>query len=144
MKYQTDNNQIFITLSRGEFIIKSLETVSIQEKISSGSIQGIGALDYCELGFYDFGNKTYKKEEFFGEFELTNLTGNVTFKDDSQFIHSHVTISDEHFITKGGHIFEARISVAGEFIMIPGTKRIYRKFDEEIGLALWNFSGNNA
>ncbi|MFQ6609535.1 MAG: PPC domain-containing DNA-binding protein [Fidelibacterota bacterium] len=144
MKYQIDGKQVFITLARGDFIIESLEAVAIQENISSGCIQGIGAIDFCELGFYDFGSKIYKKEEFNGEFELTNLTGNITIKEESPFIHAHVTISDEQFAAKGGHLFEGRISAAGEFIMNPGTKKIVRQLNEEIGLAVWNFGGENA
>ena len=37
----------------------------------------------------------------------------------------------------GGHLFDAKITAAGEFIMIPGDNGITRQMNSEIGLPLW-------
>ncbi|NQU68179.1 MAG: DNA-binding protein [Candidatus Marinimicrobia bacterium] len=144
MKYQVDSGQIFITLARGDFINKSLEAVAVKEKLTSGWVHGLGAIDYCELGLYAFENQSYIKKEFLDEYELVNLTGNITLKDGNPFIHSHITIADRQFSAMGGHLFDGKISAAGEFVIVPGNIQITRKFDQNIGLALWCLGEKNA
>ena len=68
---------------------------------------------------------------------MISLIGNVTIKDDECFSHTHITFSDTNYQVFGGHLFDAKITAAGEFIMIPGKKGITRQINSNIGLALW-------
>jgi len=64
--------------------------------------------------------------------------GNVTFVDDDYFIHTHVNLSAKNFKSFGGHLFEAQISLTGEFKIDILDCRIDRCFSNEIGLNLWS------
>ncbi len=144
MDYQRETDKIFVTLDKGEFINESLLKVAQQEKINTGWISGIGAVEEIEVGYYDLSAKCYQKRKFPGEHELTGLIGNVTEKDGGLFVHTHITFCDTEFRGFGGHLFDARITAAGEFIIYPGKTRINRKFNKEIGMALWCFNHDHA
>ena len=143
MKYINDSGKIFITLNRGDKINESLQNVAVKENLESGWIQGIGAMEDILVGYYDYPTRTYLEKSFDDEYELTGLTGNITLKDGIQFIHSHVTFSDKSFQVFGGHLFDATITAAGEFVIFPADLSIHRKFNDKIGLALWCLGDDN-
>ena len=91
------------------------------------------------MGFYNLEEKKYEKSFFKGDYELTSFMGNITLKGGKKFLHSHVTISDDKFNSIGGHLFKAKIKVAGEFFMYIGKQKIVREIDPDIGLPLWDF-----
>ena len=84
-------------------------------------------------------NKEYVKKTIYGEFELTSLVGNVTLKDDNLFVHSHITFSDINFNAYGGHLFDCKIAVAGEFVILKSPMKIDRTYDNEVGLYTWSY-----
>ncbi len=79
MEYFKDNDRYFIRLDRGEDLFISLETFATREKLTSGHLSGIGALQDCELGFYHLHSKTYDRKMFSEEAELLSLDGNLSF-----------------------------------------------------------------
>ena len=89
------------------------------------------------MGYYELATKSYIRKFFNYDYELTSLSGNITFKDETVFSHTHINFSDNNFNVYGGHLFEGEISAAGEFIMTVGENFIHRKFDDFTGLALW-------
>ncbi len=138
VKYRVDSDKIFVKLSQGDLIIESLLSIATIEKLTSGWINGIGAVNFAELGFYDFHHQKYFKKQFSGDYEINNITANIAMKDGVPFIHAHITIGDMDFNVSGGHLFEGRISAAGEFVILPGSIPIDRIMDDHVGLALWS------
>jgi hypothetical protein len=138
MNYSCDNDKIFVSISKGDFVNQSLLDVAKINNVDFGWINGIGAIIDPELGYYDIENKEYIKKIIKGEFELTSLVGNITFNGDIPFIHSHITFSDLDFKAYGGHLFDCRVAAAGEFIIFKGSNRVYREYNNEIGLNVWN------
>ena len=141
MNYNIDENKIYLSIDKGEKVNATLLKVCEDNNISFGWINGIGAIDNPDVGYYDIKSKKYIKKTFKGDFEIVSLIGNMTFKDGERFIHSHILFTDEKFNAYGGHLFDARISAAGEFIIIMGDEKINRKYDNVVGLALWNCKG---
>ena len=142
MKYRYEDEYYLLTLAKGEFINHTFEEFAEKNKIGSAWINGIGAIENPEIGYYSLEKKTYIKKKFFGEYELTSLIGNITLKESRCFSHTHITFSDTQYKVFGGHLFDAKITAAGEFIMMPGKENINRKMNLEIGLALWCFGEN--
>jgi len=138
MNYSCDNDKIFVSISKGDFVNQSLLDVAKINNVDFGWINGIGAIIDPELGYYDIENKEYIKKIIKGEFELTSLVGNITFNGDIPFIHSHITFSDLDFKAYGGHLFDCRVAAAGEFIIFKSSNRVYREYNNEIGLNVWN------
>ena len=138
MKYKIDTDKIFIKIEKGEFIhLKILELVN-NLSIDSGFIVGVGAVTDVKLGYFDIDSKEYSSKDFSGEYELISFTGNISLRDGQRFIHTHASISDSSFKVIGGHLFDAKIAAGGEFILCSGKISINRKFDSDVGLALWD------
>ena len=142
MNYRIDNNRIYMALAKGELINKTFEEFAESDDISSAWINGIGALENPEIGYYSLITKSYHRKVFSGDYELTSLIGNISIKDGKYFSHTHITFSDTNYQVFGGHLFDAIITATGEFVMMPGNKRINREMNTEIGLPLWGLENN--
>ena len=139
MNYKIEKDKILISLEPSEKINENLEKVALNENIESAWISGIGAITNVEMGFFDPESKEYIKKIFDCEYELTSLTGNISIRDNKQFSHTHITFSDKNFRVYGGHLFDATITAAGEFLILKNHYSLKRKFNKDVGLALWCF-----
>jgi hypothetical protein len=126
-----------MTLAKGDNINKTFESFAEVKGIGCAWMNGIGALENPEIGYYSLEDKAYRRKTFKGEYELTSLIGNITLKEGKPFSHTHITFSDTEFRVFGGHLFNANITAAGEFIMQFGSDEINREMNTEIGLPLW-------
>ena len=137
MNFRIDNSQIFMTLAKGDYINQTFESFATIKGVECAWLNGIGALENPEIGYYSMNDKSYHRKHFKGEFELISLIGNITMKEGKPFAHTHITFSDTNYKVFGGHLFDAKITAAGEFIMQLGNDKITRKMNYEIGLPLW-------
>ena len=138
MNHIAQDNKIMLRIDKGEYINKTILDVASFYNLKFGWINGLGAIMNPELGYYDLKNKEYIKKTIIGEFELTSLVGNLTLKEGDLFVHSHITFSDINFNAYGGHLFDCKIAVAGEFLIFRSPTEINRKYDDEIGLYTWS------
>ena len=106
----------------------------IDHQIINGQISGIGAIKEIELGSYDLKNQEYITHKLDDTWELTSYQANIQLKDEEPFIHAHINISDHDLTVKGGHLFEAKVAVVGEFILRNINSSGKRVFNPEIGL----------
>ena len=137
MKFRMEKSRAYMTLAKGDNINKTFESFAEVKGIGCAWLNGIGALENPEIGYYSLEDKAYHRKTFKGEYELTSLIGNITLKEGKPFSHTHITFSDTEFRVFGGHLFNANITAAGEFIMQFGSVKINRKMNDEIGLHLW-------
>ena len=137
MKFRIDKSRAYMTLAKGDNINKTFESFAEVKGIGCAWLNGIGALENPEIGYYSLEDKAYHRKTFKGVYELTSLIGNITLKEGKPFSHTHITFSDTEFRVFGGHLFNADITAAGEFIMQFGSDEINREMNAEIGLPLW-------
>ena len=137
MNYRLDKPRVFMTLAKGDNINQTFESIAETLDIGCAWLNGIGALENPEIGYYSLEDKTYHRKLFKGEYELTSLIGNITMKEGKPFSHTHITFSDTDYKVFGGHLFDAKITAAGEFIMQLGSENINREINLGIGLPLW-------
>ena len=137
MKYRMEKSRAYMTLAKGDNINKTFESFAEVKGVGCAWLNGIGALENPEIGYYSLEDKSYYRKTFKGEYELTSLIGNITLKEGKPFSHTHITFSDTEFRVFGGHLFNANITAAGEFIMQFGSDEINREMNAEIGLPLW-------
>lgn len=140
MQYKKTKFGYLVRLMRGEEIIASLTELAEKERIQSGFLFGLGAVANPKLGYFDLKTKEYQSETFEGEFEIVNLTGNISQLEGKPFIHAHLTISDQECKAFGGHLFSAQVHATGEIAIIDFALPIARKLDQEIGLKLLDLS----
>jgi len=142
MNYRVDNDKIYVSLIKDENIFDSIYEIATKEKIKSGWINGIGAIENVRIGAYDLKNKKYNEIDLEGVYELTSLMGNVTYNNNKLFLHVHVNLSNHNCESFGGHLFSADINATGEFIIQIFNEKINRTYDSDIGLCLWNLNKN--
>ena len=137
MKFRMEKSRAYMTLAKGDNINKTFESFAEVKGVGCAWLNGIGALENPEIGYYSLEDKSYHRKTFKGEYELTSLIGNISLKEGKPFSHTHITFSDTEFRVFGGHLFNANITAAGEFIMQFGSDEINREMNAEIGLPLW-------
>ena len=142
MNYKITDNTLILSLSKNDFINKSIKKIFKKEKLAFGWVSGIGAIYNIELGYYDIESKEYIKKKIKEEHELLSISGNITILNSEYFVHTHVSISDKKFNVFGGHLFDAQIAAAGEFEISLLDCNINRKLSSSIGLNLWCIKNN--
>ena len=137
MKFRIEDDRLFLTLAKGDCINRTFETFADIQGVGCAWLNGIGAIENPEIGLYSMRNQSYLRKKFIGEYELTSLVGNITIKAGKPFAHTHITFSDTDYHVFGGHLFDAKITAAGEFIMHVNKNDINREMNKDIGLPLW-------
>lgn len=133
------DDYLLVRLERGEEIIEKLKEACEKEKIYAGVVLGIGAADEVVMGVYNARYKIYSKHAIQGDFEILNLTGNISSKDGEVYTHVHITLADSKGNMYGGHLENGRISATGEIFIKIISEPLERKFDDKIGLNLFDF-----
>ena len=125
-------------LKHGADLLEELTAICIEKNINLGSIKALGAVRKVRLGYYDQDVREYNFFDIDKHLEITDLTGNISLRDEKPMIHAHITVADSNGHVFGGHLAEGTIVFACEFIIteLDGTQLV-RGFDEETGLPLW-------
>jgi len=136
MKYKKFGNKWVVRIDKGEEVIQILKKICEDNKIKLGSLSGIGATDRVTVGLFNTKSKQYQSKELIGDYEITNLSGNISTMNKEVYLHLHITLADENQQAFGGHLSSAIISGTGEIIVEEIEGEIERVFNEEVGLNL--------
>ncbi len=140
MQFRRFGNKYFLRIDRGEEILATLKKFCEREKITLAEVKALGAVDDFNVGLFDVKEKKYHKNHFTFPAEIVSLWGTVTTKDGEFYAHIHLSAGDEKGNVFGGHLNSARVSATCEMVVdeIPDGA-IERKFNEEVGLNLFEF-----
>ena len=139
MNCQKTPQGFMVRLEKGEDVHEAFTRLMREKKIGGGSVLGIGTITDVTLGYYDLEKREYLKEHFAGEYELINLTGNLSHADGQPLLHAHVVLSGADMKAFAGHLFAGIIAVTGEFAVTVADTKWQRAFDKETGLKLLSF-----
>jgi len=137
MKFKNSKDTHLIFVEKGEEIMSTITEYCQTNDIENGSISGIGAVDKSIIGAFDTSTKAYVKVDFPQAMELVSFVGNITMKDGIPFVHAHAVLGNHGMQVVGGHVFEMRVAVVGEFVVQKADTGIRRELDPKIGLATW-------
>ena len=139
MEYKVFGETIVLRLEKGEEVIESIKKLCEKEDIRLGSISGLGATNHVIVGLFKVSEKKYYSNTFEEDFEITNLTGNISRMNGEVYLHIHGTFADIDGKCIGGHLNKAIISATSEIIINRINGEMGRQFSEEIGLNLIKF-----
>lgn len=144
MEYKRFDDTLIMRIDPNEEICQQLIEVATKEKIILAEISGLGAIKEFTTGVFDTVKKEYHSNQFYGTFEIVSLTGTISQKEDKLYLHVHMSAGDDKGNVFGGHLNSAIVSATAEIVIrfINGT--VNRRFDEEIGLNLFQFSRKNS
>ena len=144
MIYQRVENVFIVRLDVGEEILSSLTELCSQEKITAGTISGIGAANYADIGLYEVAKRKYHGTILEEEMEIASLNGNISRKEGKVYLHLHAAFANKQGQIFGGHLRSARISATADIYIHTVPAKIERVFDEETtGLNLIQFDPTN-
>lgn len=131
----------YLKLEKDDDVLGSIVDYCKKNKIKSGAIFGIGAVQKAVLGYFDVVTKTYLENNFDFYAEILNCTGNIAINETTKehMAHLHMLIGDVKGVTFGGHVLPGTlISVTGEFILFETNSTLNRNIDDEFKLMLLN------
>jgi predicted DNA-binding protein with PD1-like motif len=126
-------------LPHGKDMITSIEDFCIASDIQTATFSVIGAVSSATVGVYDQKQHVYITFIENAAMEIVNCIGNVTLKDKTPVIQSHIVLADEHGKIIGGRLFSETILFAGEIDLQEMTgETLERVYDDKTGFMLWN------
>ena len=136
MKLKKFGNKWVVRIDKGEEIVDTLKQLCKKNKIKLGSVSGVGGIERVTVGSFKAKTKEYFSQELIGDYEITNLIGNISTMKGEIYLHLHITISDSNNNAFGGHLNSAIISTTGEIIIGEIEGEIEREFNEEVKVNL--------
>ena len=125
-------------LDNGVDLLDGLVNVCLNENITLGRIEGVGAVKKARIGFYNQKTLSYSYRQFDHPLEITKLVGNISLKDQTPFIHAHITLADKNGNAYGGHLASGTVVFMCEFILeVYDGVALERFYNDETGLLLW-------
>jgi len=129
-----------VRLDRGEPVIASLSAYLGRARILGGAVVGLGAVADAEIGCYDPERREYDRRRIPETRELLSFVGTISRLDGRPFLHAHVVLGAPDHSVLGGHLFEARVAITGEFVIQAAAIASERQYDEDTGLKLLRFT----
>lgn len=139
MEYKRFENTIVARIDRGEEILEKIKEIALNENIKLANINALGATNDFTVGVFKTEEKKYYANEFKGDFEIVSLTGTINTMNDEFYTHIHMSAGNEKGEVFGGHLNRAVVSATCEMVINIIDGKIDRKFNEEIGLNLFQF-----
>lgn len=136
MRFKRFGNKFILRIDKGEEIVETLKRFCKENSIKLASITGIGATDKAIIGILDLSTKKYSSKEFKGDYEITNLSGNITTMNNEPYIHLHITLGDSKQRAFGGHLNSAVVSATFEAVVNIIEGAAEREFSKELGINL--------
>ena len=134
---QTDTGYL-LRAEKGEQLLEAIGAFARQHEIRCASLTGIGAVSDVEIGFFHAADKRYERRKLSGEFELLQLTGNLSLFEGQRMVHAHVVLGDADYRCWGGHLFAATVAVTVEIHLLPLAAEVHRELDPDLGIGLLN------
>ena len=138
-RYKQLGNKYFVRADKNTEIVSALKEICKENRITAGTVSGLGAVKSVTFGFFNPETKEYKEKTFNEYMEITSLLGNVSQKDGEVYLHLHMNASGKDYKVIGGHLVKAVVSATSEIIIDAQEGTIGRKFSEDIGLNLFEF-----
>jgi predicted DNA-binding protein with PD1-like motif len=131
-----DDSTHVLVFEKGDEAASLLRNYVRDERVSSGSISGIGGFERARLGFFDWTTKSYADIPVEQQTEVLSLTGDVASKDGEPEVHVHVVLGMSDGTTIGGHLMEGTVRPTLEVVLVRSPAHLIRSFDAESGLPL--------
>lgn len=139
MEYRKFNNTIVARIDKGEEILEKIKEIALKENITLANINALGATNDFTVGVFKTEEKKYYSNNFKGDFEIVSLTGTINTMNGEFYTHIHMSAGNDKGEVFGGHLNRAVVSATCEMIINIIDGKVDRKYDENIGLNLFEF-----
>lgn len=143
MEYRKFDDKLYVRLDKDDEVIAALADVCAKENLTAAQIQGIGGCESVTVGVFDGEKKVYNETTVEGLLEMTSLDGNLTIYEDKPYLHLHAAFAyreNNQIQLLAGHLLKAVIGLTGEIVITLANGKLGRKYIEELGIRVWDFS----
>jgi predicted DNA-binding protein with PD1-like motif len=135
---QDDGRRSFVVvLATGEEVMETLAGFVAGRAIRSASLSAIGAFSGAQLGYFDWGTKTYVAIPVAEQVEVASLTGDVaTGPDGKPALHVHAVLGRRDGSAVAGHLRHGHVRPTLEVVLEELPARLRKVYDPASGLAL--------
>ena len=119
-------------------LLGEIEELARREKIKTGSVTVIGAVQKAVIGYYLQDSHEYQEKIIEEPMEISSCLGNISLKEGEIFVHAHINLADREGKVRGGHLAAGTKIFAAECLIeeLIGEE-LERLPDRETGLSLW-------
>jgi len=133
-------NTYVIKIQNHSEVVGAFEDFVEKEKITAGTISGLGAVNSATLRSFNPATKQYLNKTFDEQMEISNLVGNISTQNGKPHVHIHATFGTTNYNAYAGHLLSAKINGAGEFVVVKILRgKVERVQDFETGLYVYGF-----
>jgi predicted DNA-binding protein with PD1-like motif len=111
-----------LRLDPGEDVLDAIRHMAEKEKITAGTVTGLGSVDVVTLGFLDPTEHAYVKRRFEERMEVASLSGSLSMDGERVHVHLHAVVSPREFLAYAGHVHDAKVGAVLEVFVtsLPG------------------------
>jgi uncharacterized protein len=126
-----------LILETGEEAFSTITGFAEREDVGAASLTALGAFSKATVGWFDLGNKIYRKIPVTEQCEVLSAIGDIALDDDGKpSLHIHVVLGLSDGSTRGGHLLESFVRPTLEVTLVEMPVHLRRKKRPELGIAL--------
>lgn len=136
--HDADGQRTFaIVLKTGDEAIGCLQAFARRERLSAAQFTAIGAFGRATLGYFDWEQKDYVRNQIEEQVEVASLIGDVALAQAGEpALHVHVVLGRRNGNAIAGHLLEAEVRPTLEIVLTESPAHLRKRHDAESGLAL--------
>lgn len=132
----SEGDKYVLRFEVGDELLSGLEDFCKNRDIHSAFFYGLGAAKEGTIASYYLEEKKYAYDELDGEYEIGNVTGNVSEMDGDLIVHAHGSFGFKDKPARIGHINKLVVAATCEIFLTVFKNGIRRGPDQETGLNL--------
>lgn len=126
-----------VVLDPGEEAFAALTSFAVDQDIGGASLTALGAFETATVGWFDFGQKTFRKIPVREQCEVLSAIGDIAIGDDGKpSLHIHAVLGLRDGTTRGGHLLEGIVRPTLEVTLVEAPGHLRRRKRPDLGIAL--------
>ncbi len=127
-------------IKTGDDLLETITEYCQKNRVKTGIILAIGALQKANLSYYDQLEKKYTEIVLNQPLEILSCLGNISLKEGKEFVHAHLSVADKKGNSFGGHLNKGCVVFACECLIIETEGESLQRIPDSLtGLSLWEF-----
>ncbi|MER8864844.1 DNA-binding protein [Mesorhizobium sp. M0751] len=126
-----------VVLDPCEEAFAQLTSFAVDHGVGSASLTALGAFERATVGWFDPGEKAYRKIPIREQCEVLSAIGDVAIGDDGRpSLHIHAVLGLSDGSTRGGHLLDGIVQPTLEVTLVETPGHLRRRHRPELGVAL--------
>ena len=136
--HQVEGQRTFaLIFQTGDDLLAELNGFARKEKLSAAQFNAIGAFSEVVLGYFDWEQKDYRRNQLAEQLEVASLIGDVALgPGGGPAIHIHVVLGRPDSSALAGHLLEGKVRPTLELVLTESPSHLRKQHDPESGLTL--------